>query len=91
MNLSDDELVILCSIIEQIVIYENDNNLSNDDYTDDDLFRDPPPKEDCPICMLPMPHASGVCEVRTSYMACCGKILCEGCVFATVRKWTRVK
>lgn len=24
------------------------------------LFRDPPPNEDCPICMLPMPYQSGV-------------------------------
>jgi len=30
----------------------------------DKLFLDPPPKEDCPICMLPMPHASGACGER---------------------------
>ena len=46
---------------------------------DDKLFQDPPPKEDCPICMLPMPHASGICGVQRVYMPCCGKTLCKGC------------
>ena len=46
------------------------------------LFEEPPPKEDCPICMLPMPFASGVCGVTTVYMPCCGKTLCDGCVVA---------
>ena len=32
------------------------------------LCQDHPPKEDCPICMLPMPYASGVCKVHTTYM-----------------------
>ena len=50
---------------------------------DDPLFQDPPPKEDCPICMLPMPVNSGVCDVHTSYQSCCGKIICWGCVQAT--------
>ena len=50
--------------------------------SDDELFREPPPKEDCPICMLPMPHALAVCGVEKSYMSCCGKILCSGCVLA---------
>ena len=50
---------------------------------DDPLFQDPPPKEDCPICMLPMPVNSGVCDVHTSYQSCCGKIICCGCVQAS--------
>ena len=58
-------------------------NISNDDQ-DDDLFKDPPPKEDCQICFLPMPHAVGICGVRKSYMPCCGKILCGGCVMASL-------
>ena len=48
----------------------------------DQLFQDPPPKKDCPICMLPIPYASEVCEVGTAYMPCCGKILCCGCMHA---------
>ena len=30
------------------------------DISDDKLFADPPPKEDCPICMLPMPFTTGM-------------------------------
>jgi len=49
---------------------------------DDPLFQDPPPKEDCPICMLPMPHNSGICDVHTQYQSCCGKMICIGCAYA---------
>ena len=48
----------------------------------DKLFLDPPPKEDCPICMLPMPHASGACGVGKTYMACCNTMICSGCSMA---------
>ena len=47
--------------------------------SDDKLFRDPPPKEDCPICMLPMPYTNGMCGVYKTYQHCCGKTMCEGC------------
>lgn len=49
--------------------------------SDDELFKDPPPKKECPICLLPMPYArpSVYGEVMT-YMPCCGKILCCRCV-----------
>ena len=46
---------------------------------DEELFADPPPKEDCPICMLPMPYSPGVCGVDIIYQPCCGKMMCEGC------------
>ena len=52
--------------------------------SDEKLFADSPPKEDCPICMLPMPHASGICGVGKTYMPCCGKMLCEGCVMESM-------
>ena len=52
----------------------------------DKLFQDPPPKEDCSVCMIPMPYAEGgVCKdypVAMVYQPCCGKIMCNGCVFA---------
>ena len=51
--------------------------------SDDELFQDPPPKEDCPICMLPIPHDMEVCGVSTQYMACCGKLICRACISAT--------
>lgn len=50
--------------------------------SDDKLFQDPPPMEDCPICFLPMPFASGIYEFRSIYAPCCGKIICEGCLMA---------
>jgi len=46
---------------------------------DEKLFKQPPLlDEDCPICFLRMPSL-GSGQV---YMACCGKIICRGCVHA---------
>lgn len=43
------------------------------------LFKQPPQLlEDCPICFLQLPHFA---KART-YMACCGKVLCSGCIHA---------
>jgi len=66
-------------------------DLSNDDIekmriSKNKLFADPPPKEDCPICMLPMPHASSGCGVTMVYMPCCGKMLCHGCLSAAAKE-----
>ena len=48
------------------------------DISDDELFKQPPPKEDCPICLLSLPTlASGL-----TYYACCGKMICCGCDYA---------
>ena len=46
---------------------------------DEALFKQPPlPFEDCPICFLRMPTLiSG-----STYMACCGKLICNGCKHA---------
>ena len=45
---------------------------------DEALFEEPPPPEDCPICMLPLPlYTNGI-----SYYSCCGKDICSGCSFA---------
>ena len=42
------------------------------------LFKQPPQKEDCPICFIPLPPLqSGV-----RYKTCCGKVICCGCIFA---------
>ena len=45
---------------------------------DEALFGQPPPRDECPICMLPQPINPG--EWR--YQSCCGKILCFGCIYA---------
>ena len=41
---------------------------------DEILFKKPPPREDCPICMLPL-----LSDTETNYQSCCGKSLCLGC------------
>ena len=47
---------------------------------DIELFKQPPPREDCPICFIRLP------DLRTgrSYQSCCGKEICSGCVDAPV-------
>ncbi len=41
-----------------------------------DLFKPLPPTEDCAIYLVPLPHA----EAERRYMACCGNVICTGCV-----------
>ena len=51
---------------------------TDDIVSDDELFKQPPPKEDCPICNLLLPLlASG-----STYYTCCGKMICCGCAYA---------
>ena len=47
---------------------------------DEELFRQPPPREDCPICFLRMPSLG----TGRKYNACCGKMICSGCIYAPV-------
>ena len=42
------------------------------------LFKQPPPNEDCPICLMPVPFMS----TGSKYKSCCGKIICSGCIHA---------
>ena len=44
---------------------------------DMELFQEPPPKDDCPMCLLPLPSI----EDGNIYKSCCGKIICSGCAF----------
>ena len=47
-------------------------------HTDEVLFKQPSPREECPICMLPLP----LNEKEMSYFECCGKTLCGGCTYS---------
>ena len=47
---------------------------------DEKLFKQPPPMEDCPICFLRLPSLMS----GSTYMACCGKMICSGCFYAPV-------
>jgi len=42
---------------------------------DEALFKQPPPRKDCPICMHQLPIAE-----ETVYKNCCGMTVCSGCV-----------
>jgi len=43
---------------------------------DIDLFAPIPLREECPICMLPLPFD----ENEIAFMTCCGKNICCGCI-----------
>ena len=45
---------------------------------DEKLFKQPPQEEDCPICFMRLPYL----ESGRSYMSCCGKVICCGCIHA---------
>jgi len=53
---------------------------------DEKLFEQPPPsKEDCPICMIRLPSF----ELGRTYMVCCGKTICCGCMHAFQSRATK--
>ena len=47
---------------------------------DERLFKEPPLREECPICMLHSP----LYEKNTGmiFRSCCGKRICSGCIYA---------
>ena len=51
-------------------------------YDEELLFKQPPPNEDCPICMLPLPTLGSGQE----YYSCCGKTICGGCLYAVAQR-----
>ena len=46
------------------------------------LFREPPPREDCPICFLLLPIDGS----EMKFNSCCGKTICNGCVYAMAKE-----
>ena len=42
---------------------------------DEALFAQPPPNEDCPICLITLPPIA-----QQMYQSCCGKMICKGCI-----------
>ena len=45
---------------------------------DEELFKDPPAREECPICMLPLPIDAS----EIIFAVCCGNFICVGCSYA---------
>jgi len=43
------------------------------------LFKEVEP-EDCPVCIVRLP----LLETGSTYMSCCGKVICSGCAYAPV-------
>ena len=46
---------------------------------DIELFKDPPPPDECPICMLILPGVE-----QSDFKSCCGKIICMGCIHVMI-------
>ena len=55
---------------------EDANNATG--VTDEDLFKQPAPRDECPICFRPLPLNNG----EQKYQTCCGKTICAGCIYA---------
>jgi len=47
---------------------------------DEELFKQTPPTEDCPICFVRLPSL----YTGWRYYSCCGKVICSGCCYAPV-------
>ena len=47
---------------------------------DFDLYAPITERRECPICMLPLPLGSN----ETTFMNCCGKFICQGCMYKGV-------
>ena len=45
-----------------------------------DAAQKEPPPEECPICMLPLPLYEN--HTGTTFHSCCGKDICNGCIYA---------
>ena len=48
------------------------------EWTDEDLFKEPSEREECPICLVPLPLSNEAIQ----YQSCCGKMICAGCIHA---------
>ena len=61
----------------QSVRNNNNKNMEHDK----ELFKQPPSQYgDCPICFLRLPYLN----TGRRYYTCCGKVICNGCVYAPV-------
>ena len=49
---------------------------------DEQLFKDPPPRDECPICMLTLLYGNNT----ETFKPCCGKTVCSGCIYAILER-----
>jgi hypothetical protein len=71
---------LLGAVITIVIYFYNKISLHDEELLlhDEKLFKQPQPNEDCPICMLPLPHLTS----GWRYKSCCGKDICSGCIRA---------
>ena len=50
--------------------------------SDIDLFAPITEREECQICMIPLP----IKEEETIFMTCCGKYVCGGCIHNSIKR-----
>ena len=79
IRLDEDNSLIYATEDEDSCIRRSNAPLPVLNPRDMQLFKQPPAREDCPICFLSLPlHMSK----QTKYFSCCGKVICAGCVVA---------
>lgn len=44
-----------------------------------------PPRDDCPICLLPLPLDETLDRAETCYWSCCGTTICNGCILDQIK------
>ncbi|KAL7554594.1 hypothetical protein ACHAWF_018084 [Thalassiosira exigua] len=54
---------------------------------DQDLFKEPPRRDDCPICLQQLP----LNRTKWKLQACCGRMMCLGCSFELIKGSLRGK
>ena len=79
-NCNKDDYSIIGNLTAAIGKLVGWGKRDTNDISDDELFKQPPPKEDCPICLLRLPTLGS----GSVYKSCCGKMICSGCAYAPV-------
>jgi len=71
----------ICEKLDTVNIHEDEGEkFKSAELHDEELFTQPPPADDCPICFLRLPTL----DTGWRYMSCCGKVICSGCCHAPV-------
>lgn len=75
--------VVMADSVDDLALLKLDGSEHSDgsDKEDQSLWMPLPPREDCPVCFVPLPLENELCE----YRSCCGKFICTTCVWEGVR------
>eukprot|EP00956_Cyclotella_meneghiniana_P024510 scaffold49309_cov48-Cyclotella_meneghiniana.AAC.4 len=82
------KLVKYCGVDCQVAhrrVHKKACRIKAAELSDAQLYTEPPAREDCPICMRMLPVDNNGC----GYHTCCGKIICNGCVYSLTRTQDR--